>query len=207
MLEIVIKGILIGLCISVPLGPIGMLCIQRTFNRGPKYGMITGLGATVSDLIYTIITLFFLSFVIDFIEIHKFVIQLAGSILVGVFGYYIFKSNPMTQPKPNETKTHSLFGDFMSAFGLTFSNPLLLFVLIALFARFEFIGTSTTLFVSICGIIAIMIGALIWWSFITYIITHFKNKLNMRDLKIINQVTGIIIILIGCVGLGLSLVK
>lgn len=207
MLEIVIKGILIGLCISVPLGPIGMLCIQRTFNRGPKYGMITGLGATVSDLIYTIITLFFLSFVIDFIEIHKFAIQLTGSILVGVFGYYIFKSNPMTQPKTNETKTHSLFGDFMSAFGLTFSNPLILFVLIALFARFEFISTSTTLFVSICGIIAIMTGALIWWGFITYIITHFKNKLNMRELKIINQVTGIIIILIGCVGLGLSLIK
>lgn len=207
MLEIVIKGILIGLCISVPLGPIGMLCIQRTFNRGPKYGMITGLGATVSDLIYTIITLFFLSFVIDFIEIHKFAIQLTGSILVGVFGYYIFKSNPMTQPKTNENKTHSLFGDFMSAFGLTFSNPLILFVLIALFARFEFISTSTTLFVSICGIIAIMTGALIWWGFITYIITHFKNKLNMRELKIINQVTGIIIILIGCVGLGLSLIK
>ena len=207
MLEIVIKGILIGLCISVPLGPIGMLCIQRTFNRGPKYGMITGLGATVSDLIYTIITLFFLSFVIDFIEIHKFAIQLTGSILVGVFGYYIFKSNPMTQPKTNETKTHSLFGDFMSAFGLTFSNPLILFVLIALFARFEFISTSTTLFVSICGIIAIMTGALIWWGLITYIITHFKNKLNMRELKIINQVTGIIIILIGCVGLGLSLIK
>jgi threonine/homoserine/homoserine lactone efflux protein len=207
MLEIVIKGILIGLCISVPLGPIGMLCIQRTFNRGAKYGMITGLGATLSDLIYTIITLFFLSFVIDFIEIHKFVIQLTGSILVGIFGYYIFKNNPMTQPKPNEPKSHSLLGDFVSAFGLTFSNPLILFVLIALFARFQFIGTDTTLFVSICGIISIMAGALMWWGFITYIITHFKNKLNMRELKIINQVTGIIIILIGCVGFGLSLVK
>jgi threonine/homoserine/homoserine lactone efflux protein len=207
MLEIVIKGILIGLCISVPLGPIGMLCIQRTFNRGAKYGMITGLGATFSDFIYTIITLFFLSFVIDFIEVHKFIIQLTGSILVGVFGYYIFQSNPITQPKPNETKTHSLFGDFMSAFGLTFSNPLILFVLIALFARFEFIGTSTTLFVSICGILSILVGAILWWSLLTYIVTHFKNKLNMRELKIINQITGLIIILIGCVGLVLSIIK
>ena len=125
MLEIVIKGILIGLCISVPLGPIGMLCIQRTFSRGAKYGFVTGLGATFSDLIYTIITLFFLSFVIDFIEAHRFVIQLIGSGLVGAFGYYIFQSNPLAQPKPNEVKTHSLFGDFMRAFGLTFSNPLI----------------------------------------------------------------------------------
>jgi threonine/homoserine/homoserine lactone efflux protein len=207
MLEIVFKGILIGLCISVPLGPIGMLCIQRTFARGTKYGIATGLGATFSDLIYTIITLFFLSFVIDFIEIHKFIIQLTGSLVVGAFGYYIFQSNPITQPKPNEPIKHTLFGDFLSAFGLTFSNPLILFVLIALFARFQFIGTSTTLFVSICGITSILLGAILWWGLLTYVVSHFKNKLNMRELKIINQVTGIVIILIGCVGLVMSIMK
>jgi threonine/homoserine/homoserine lactone efflux protein len=59
MLEIILKGILIGLCISVPVGPIGMLVIQRTLNRGRKFGIATGLGASMSDLFYTIITLFF----------------------------------------------------------------------------------------------------------------------------------------------------
>ncbi len=207
MLEIIIKGILIGLCISVPLGPIGMLTIQRTLNRGQKHGIATGLGATTSDLIYTIITLFFLSFVLDFIEEHRFVIQLVGSLVVAFFGYYIFRSNPATQPKPNETVKHSLPGDFLTSFGLTFSNPLVLFVLIALFARFEFIGNKTTLFVSICGILSILGGAILWWSLLTFLVSRFKNKLNMRELKLINQVTGVIIILIGCVGLFLSLVK
>jgi len=207
MLEIIYKGILIGLCISVPLGPIGMLCIQRTLNRGQKFGIATGLGATASDLIYTIITLFFLSFVLDFIEGHKFIIQLVGSIVVAGFGYYIYNSNPATQPKPNETTKHTLFGDFMSSFGLTFSNPLILFVLIALFARFEFIGNNTTLFVHIVGISSILFGATMWWTLLTYLISRFKNNLNMRDLKLINQITGIIIILIGCMGLILSLIK
>jgi len=207
MLEIIIKGILIGLCISVPLGPIGMLTIQRTLTRGQRYGIATGLGATFSDLIYTIITLFFLSFVIDFIELHRFAIQLAGSGVVAGFGYYIFKSNPATQPKPNETKKHSLLGDFFSSFALTFSNPLVLFVLIALFARFEFIGNKTTLLVSIMGITSILGGALLWWNLLTLLVSHFKNKLNMRELKIINQITGIVIILIGIVGLILSLIK
>lgn len=207
MLEIIIKGVMIGLCISVPLGPIGMLCIQRTLNRGQKYGVATGLGASTSDLIYTIITLFFLSFVLDFIEDHRFIIQLLGSIVVVGFGYYIFNSNPATQPKPNEPLKHSLFGDFVTSFGLTLSNPLVLFVLIALFARFEFIGNNTTLFVSICGILSILGGALIWWTTLTFLVSHFKNKLNMRDLKIINQITGIVIILIGCAGLFFSLLK
>ena len=207
MLEIIIKGILIGLCISVPLGPIGMLTIQRTLHRGQKHGIATGLGATTSDLIYTIITLFFLSFVLDFIEEHRFIIQLVGSLVVGAFGYYIFRSNPATQPKPNETVKHSLPGDFFTSFGLTFSNPLVLFVLIALFARFEFIGNKTTLFVSICGILSILGGAILWWSLLTFLVSRFKNKLNMRELKLINQITGVIIIIIGCVGSFLSLIK
>lgn len=207
MLEIILKGILIGLCISVPLGPIGMLCIQRTLNRGQRYGIATGLGATASDLVYTIITLFFLSFVLDFIEQHRFVIQLIGSIVVAFFGYYIFNSNPSTHPRPNEPLKHSLFGDFMTSFGLTLSNPLVLFVLIALFARFEFIGNNTTLFVTIVGISSIFCGALLWWNLLTFLVSRFKNKLNFRELKLINQITGSIIILIGCVGFVLSLIK
>ena len=207
MLEIIIKGVLIGLCISVPLGPIGMLTIQRTLNRGKKYGIATGLGATTSDLIYTIITLFFLSFVLDFIELHRFVIQIVGSLVVSFFGYYIYKSNPATQPKPNETLKHTLFGDFMTSFGLTFSNPLVLFVLIALFARFEFIGSNTTFFVTICGILSILGGALLWWNMLTFLVSKFKNKLKMRELKIINQITGFVIILIGTVGFVMTLIK
>jgi len=207
MIEIIIKGLLIGLCISVPLGPIGMLCIQRTLNRGQKYGIATGLGATASDLIYTIVTLFFLSFVIDIIDAHRLIIQIIGSVVVGIFGYFIFNSNPATQPKPNEPIRHTLLGDFATSFGLTFSNPLVLFVLIALFARFEFIGINTTLFVSICGILSILGGALLWWNLLTFLVSRFRNKLNMRELKIINQSTGFIIILIGCVGLVLSFMK
>jgi len=207
MLEIIIKGILIGLCISVPLGPIGMLTIQRTLHRGQKYGIATGLGATTSDLIYTIITLFFLNFVLDFIEGNRFIIQLIGSIVVAAFGYYIFRSNPATQPKPNETVKHSLPGDFFTSLLLTLSNPLVLFVLIALFARFEFIRSQTTLIVIICGILSILGGALLWWSLLTFLVSRFKNKMNIRGLKIINQITGLVILGIGCVGLILSLIK
>ena len=206
MLEIILKGILIGLCISVPVGPIGMLVIQRTLNRGRKFGIATGLGASMSDLFYTIITLFFLSFVIDFIEAHRFIIELVGSLVVIFFGYFIYKNNPAVQPKPNETVQHNVYRDFISSFVLTFSNPLFLFVLIALFARIKFIHSGTSLFETILGILAILIGATLWWMTLTYIVSHFRSKIGMHQLKAINQITGGLISLIGCIGLVSSLI-
>lgn len=204
MLELAIKGIIIGLCISVPLGPIGMLCVQRTLNRGRKHGIVTGLGATTSDLIYTFITLFFLQFVIGFIETHQIIFQFVGAIVVAIFGIFIIKSRPTSQTNPNVASKGNLFSDFITAFGLTFSNPLILFVLIALFARFEFIADKSPFVTYFIGISSILLGAFMWWLLLTYIVSHFKNKLGLRGLRLINIVTGSIIIVIGCVGLIVS---
>jgi len=201
MLDLVIKGIIVGLCISVPLGPIGMLCVQRTLNRGRKYGIITGLGATASDLVYTFVTLFFLRFVIGFIEAHQIIFQLVGAIIVIIFGYFIFKSHPSSQPQPNIVSKESMFGDFITAFGLTFSNPLILFILIALFARFDFIADKSPVVAYFVGISSILAGALMWWVLLAYIVSHFKDKLGFRGLRFINITTGGIILVIGCVGL------
>ena len=201
MIEVIIKGLIIGLFISVPLGPIGMLCIQRTLNHGRKYGIATGLGATTSDLIYTLITLFFLSFVLDIIEQNKYIIQLSGSIILIAFGLFIFRSHPANQPKPNERIKFSILSDYFTSFGLTLSNPLVLFVLIALFARFEFMTDIKSSLQYVIGILSILVGALIWWSTLTFLVNKFKQKLNRRDLKRINQTTGIIIVLIGIIGI------
>ena len=200
MLGFILKGIFIGLAISVPLGPIGMLCVQRTLNRGRKYGSMTGLGATTSDLIYVIVSLFFISFVIEFIENNLFAFQLGGSLIVCVFGFFIFRSNPSTQPKPNEPASHSLLGDYMTSFGLTFSNPLILLVLLALFSRISFISETTTLSQKVVGIVSIALGATLWWTALTFLVSRLHGKINIRGLRLINQTTGFIIILIGLLG-------
>jgi threonine/homoserine/homoserine lactone efflux protein len=207
MLDTIYKGILVGLFVSIPLGPIGMLCIQRTLNRGQKYGIATGFGATASDLLYTIVSLFFLSFVLDLIEQYKFVIQISGSAILIIFGYFIFNSHPSAQPKPHESKQFSLFGDFITSFGLTLSNPLVLFVLIALFAKFEFITNESTFFEIVIGIASILSGALLWWSVLTLLVSKFRQKLNINGLRTINKVTGIVIIGIGIIGLVLSTIE
>ncbi len=207
MLDLIFKGIIIGLCISVPLGPIGMLCVQRTLTRGRKYGIATGLGATTSDLVYTLITLFFLRFVIGFIEEHQFIFQLVGAIIVIIFGYFIFKSRPSTQPQPDDRSKHSVISDFFSAFGLTFSNPLIIFILMALFARFDFIADKSPASIYLIGIGSILVGAFLWWCLLTYLVSHFTEKLSMRGLRLINIIMGSLIMVSGCAGFIMTLFK
>lgn len=204
MLELAIKGIIVGLCISVPLGPIGMLCVQRTLTRGRAHGIVTGLGATTSDLVYTFVTLFFLRFVIGFIEAHQVVFQFTGAIVVVLFGAFIIKSRPTSQTQPHVASKGSLVSDYFTAFGLTFSNPLILFVLMALFARFDFIAERSPALHYLVGIGCILVGATAWWLLLTYIVSHFKDKLGLRGLRLINLVTGSVIVVIGCAGLIVS---
>ncbi len=207
-MEVFIKGIIIGLSISIPLGPIGMLCIQRTLNRGQKYGIVTGLGATTSDIIYSIITLFFLSFVIGLVEQHRVVIQLVGSVIIVLFGWWIFRSNPVAQPQVKEKQDNpSVLSDFITSFGLTLSNPLILFILIALFAKMEFIPLEASIWVHIFGLFAIILGATSWWIVLTTFANKFRHRFNVRGLKLINKITGSIIATIGAVGLITTFIK
>ena len=85
ILYMIWRGIAIGVLISAPMGPVGILCIQRTLGKGRWPGFFTGLGASLSDLIYCLLTGFGLSFIEDFIESNQNVIQLAGSVVLIAF--------------------------------------------------------------------------------------------------------------------------
>lgn len=67
-IQLLFKGLLVGIVASAPMGPVGVLCIQRTMQKGREYGLVTGAGAALSDIIYALITGFGMSFVIDFID-------------------------------------------------------------------------------------------------------------------------------------------
>ena len=74
------RGLAIGILVSAPMGPVGMLCIQRTLNKGRKSGLYTGFGAAVSDLFYCLLTGFGLSFIEGFLERNQDISQLLSLI-------------------------------------------------------------------------------------------------------------------------------
>lgn len=100
IVSILWKGFIIGVIVSAPLGPVGVLCIQRTLNKGRWYGFVTGIGAAMSDIFYALLTGYGMSFVFDYVNKNIFYLQLFGSALLLAFGIYTFRSNPVHSLRP-----------------------------------------------------------------------------------------------------------
>jgi threonine/homoserine/homoserine lactone efflux protein len=208
MLIIVFKGILIGMLISAPMGPIGLLCIQRTLNKGRWHGFATGGGAVFSDLIYATLTGLSMGFVVDFIEKNQAALQIVGSLLLLVFGYYTFRSNPTKKlKKPDKVVPNTYTQDAITSFFLTLSNPFIIFLFLGLYARFAFISPEETSFALIFGLIGIAIGAAFWWFTITFFVGKLRNTFNMRGLWVLNRIVGITIMIFAMAGFVFSLLE
>lgn len=195
-----LKGLLIGIIVSAPMGPIGVLCIQRTLNKGRSSGLYTGVGAAASDFIYAILTGFGISMIIDFIESYETLIQIFGCIVLAFFGFYTYRQNPAKNLNLKKPKAANHIQDLISAFFLTLSNPLILFLFIGLFARFNFFTPESQLHDYVVGYASIIGGALLWWTTITYFVNKIRSKFNLRSLWIVNRCIGSIILIMSVYG-------
>ena len=204
-LDLIIKGILIGVVASAPMGPVGVLCIQRTLNKGRWYGFVTGLGASLSDIAYALITGYGMSFVFDYVNKNIFYLQLFGSILLLAFGLYTFRSNPVQSIRPVSTNRGSYFHNFITAFVVTLSNPLIILLFIGLFARLAFVSEGVLVFEAVSGYLAIALGALTWWFGITYFVNKVRKQFNLRGIWVLNRVIGSVVMLVSLGALILTL--
>ncbi len=202
---IILRGIAIGIFISAPMGPIGMLCIQRTLNKGRWPAFFTGIGAALSDLVYCLLTGLGLSFVTDFIESHQLLLQIIGSLVLVAFGIYLFKKNPTRSLKTPTDNVNTFWTDFVTGFLFTFSNPLILFFIIGLFARFNFLLPEYQYYHYITGYISIFIGALLWWFMITYSVNKVRAHFNVRSLWLINRIIALVLIAMAVIGFTLGI--
>lgn len=195
------RGIAIGVIISAPMGPVGILCVQRTLEKGRTTGFFTGVGAALSDLFYCLLTGFGLSFIEEFLKANQNIIQLIGSVLLVVFGVYLFKSNPAGRLKKPGTERSSRGKNVLSGFLFTFSNPLIIFLIIGLFARFNFLLPEITFPQYMAGFLFIFAGALLWWWIVSFFVDKVRAHFNLRSMWLVNKIIGVIILIFALVGI------
>lgn len=203
LLYMILRGIVIGVVVSAPMGPVGIFCIQRTLDKGRLSGFYTGVGAAISDLIYCLLTGFGLSFIEEFIDRHRDPIQMLGSVVLIFFGIWLIRKKPDgdTVAADPDHDSPSREGDILKGFALTFSNPLILFLIIGLFAQFNFVIEGIKFYHYVLGFIGIIAGALGWWWVVTYFVDKLRGHFNQRTMKLINTIVGIIILIFAAVGI------
>ena len=196
ILDFIFKGMLIGMIASAPMGPVGILCVQRTLNKGRWYGFATGIGAAVSDIFYAGITGLGMTFVMDLVDNSqtRFYLQIGGSLLLLAFGWYTYRTDPTRKMHQSGQQKGTLWYNIWTAFLVTFSNPLIVFLFLALYAQFAFVLPDHP-FEMIVGFLSIVGGALLWWWGLTWLVDKIRTKFDADGIRIINQVIGVAVII------------
>lgn len=196
IVDLILKGMLIGMVASAPMGPVGILCVQRTLNKGRWYGFMTGVGAAVSDFFYAAVTGFGMAFVMDFInnDRNKFYLQIIGSVMLLAFGIYTWRSDPTKNIHQSGKKRGTYWYNAWTAFLVTFSNPLIIFLFMGLFAQFAFVIPDRP-FEMVIGFSSIVGGALLWWYGLTWLVDKARTIFDEGGIRIINQIIGAVVII------------
>lgn len=191
---------LVGLMVSVPLGPMGVLIIQKTLHKGALAGFIAGMGAASADFFYALVAAFGLGFVINTVQAHELLLQIIGGIFLIVIGLKIYFDNPIRQIRQRRSGRVSkkgLIGDYLSLFFLTVSNPITVVVFMAVFAGMSVFGDSSSLLGELLVVIGVLLGGAVWWYVLSTLVNIFRKKFRLRVLATINRVSGMIIAILG----------
>ena len=202
-----LKGFAVGLGASIPLGPLGIMCVQKTLSKGRNSGLLTGMGAATSDTIFAALAILSIAFIQSLVNQYRAIFLTIGGIIVLVIGLQIFLTNPVKQIK-QEKKSKRHIEDFFSAVAMTLSNPGALFLIIGLFALVG-IETSDSADGSMISttLSGVFLGATSWWVFLSFIINKFRKNFRLKQLLMINRISGIIIMVLGIISIFQGLFK
>lgn len=190
-----LKGLIIGLSVSIPVGPIGVLCIKKTIAEGRMSGFTIGIGAAVADTCYGIIAGLGLTAISTFILSQSIWLKLVGGVFLLYLGVKLF-FNATTTTKSKRTKKGYL-SNFISTFLLTITNPI---TVIAFFAIFAAIGLGegiTNYASSLYLILGVFIGSISWWLILSSTVSLFQSKFTPSRLIWLNRLSGTVLFSFG----------
>jgi threonine/homoserine/homoserine lactone efflux protein len=196
MIVDMLKGFLVGMCASAPIGPIAILVVQKSLSKGHKAGFVSGLGASVVDTFYAFIAIFALAFAQRLIEQHQNLILIVGGLVLSIVGVSMAFSNPFRKMK-KDGKSRVSTKDFGQAVVMGISNPMAIFVMFTLFAFFGLAKDAPQTWSVAPILISVSLGSVTYWFSISWILSRFAKNFRMRTILWVSRITGAIIVIIG----------
>ena len=206
MFLILVKGILMGLAIAAPVGPIGVLCIRRTLAQGRLVGVVTGLGAATADGLYGMVAAFGLTAVSSALAAYTDYLQMVGGVFLCYLGLTTFFSKPDLSSYESilptaKVRSRSLrvSGAYFSTLGLTLTNPATILSFGAIFAGLGITQADTA--ISVTLVTGVFAGSVGWWLVLVSGVVYMRSRLTSERLGAFNRwstkVFGILILSFG----------
>jgi len=193
-----VNGFVIGFSIAAPVGPIGLLCIQRTLARGRLSGFVTGLGAATADAVYASMGAFGLAFVATFLVQEQFWLRLIGGAFLIFLGVRIALRKAVETAGPAE-KNQRLASDYGTTVALTLTNPSTIISFAAIFAGLGLAnqkGDYSGAAILVAGVFA---GSTAWWLVLSSVVSAVRHRLSPSRMRLVNLLSGALIVAFGVV--------
>ena len=191
-----IQGVVLGFSIAAPVGPIGVLCIRRTLAHGMLSGLISGLGAATADAVYGFIAVFGVSAVAVLLLDYQTYLRFVGGLFLLYIGYKTFKARPSTSTGQvtEKAKNEGLLKAYVSTLLLTITNPLTILSFAAIFTGLG-VGAKGVPYISAYFLVGgVFIGSMLWWLSLSIMVTLLRHNFSQKRLKLVNEISGIIIV-------------
>jgi len=181
------KGLMAGLAIAVPVGPVNVLCASRTLRKGRLSGLLSGFGAATADAFYGAIAGFSITFVIQFLKREEFWIRIFGGLLLIAIGVMYFRKPPQSALKrPDDGADHS---DFSSTLLLTLTNPTSILSFMAVLAGLGMEGQRAS-WLTLLLVAGIFCGSMLWWVILVLLVNRFRDRFDERAMCWMNRIAG-----------------
>jgi threonine/homoserine/homoserine lactone efflux protein len=200
-----------GLIAAVPIGPVNLICIRRSFAFGPVNGFVSGLGAALGDGVFAAVTGLGLTWVAQLIEGYATIIELIGGAMLVIFGYRAFWAQPRVEDDKDMSADRgemTLIGAIASTFALTITNPATLLAFTAMFAGLGGLAGGAGSYSDAEFVVAGVVGGSTgWWLVLTSVIGLFHTRIGAGTMRLINRVSGALVMIFGLAVLGNLAVK
>ncbi len=185
------RGLVIGFAIAAPVGPIGLLCIQRTLQNGRKHGLVSGLGAASADAVYGTIAGFGLTVISNALVKQQLWLSLIGGLFLLYLGIRTFFAPPAGESA--QAKASGLAQAYGTTFILTLTNPVTILSFIAIFAGMGLAAEDRGAGEAMTLVAGVTTGSAAWWLLLSGGVSLLRDKFNQTAMRWVNRAAGIII--------------
>ncbi|MCB0046254.1 MAG: LysE family translocator [Caldilineaceae bacterium] len=201
-LEFVVRGWALGFAIAAPVGPIGVLCIQRTLNSGRLNGFVSGLGAATADAFYGFVAAFGLAFVSGFLLAQQRWLALIGGLFLCYLAVRTFTAEPALQPAVTDAgRKRSIRTAYVSTFLLTITNPVTILAFTAIFAGMGLVSEADSYSAAGLIVLGVFMGSASWWLLLSGGVSLLRDRITPGVMRWINRLAGMTIGVFGLVAI------